>query len=695
MVEPKNKALDFNNLEFPIARDGRGRNVWKTLGGSPGDNLRLGVNNVRGLLCESIPELVPIITGNNQVLLDRVRRIQTELFILDKIRSDKDLRNAIVHTQSSLYSYDYRHFGSSLVFTLAISLRDWGLFEDSLEQFMNQTRRTEEARKRLEHEVPPVVKVIDPGEEIEFTIRPLNQKDGRDALARALRREIVFGELSPIYITDLRKRKHNPSGTLYIGRGILSITVDQSVYDAYEAYGALLAVPQADNRYQWLAIYGVEPNCLINLGKRLSSFRINIEAGRMESHGWYGPELQSFLDYMAGKIKVQDPSELPTFTVNAQKGQHLYFGRAGRRYIGVTLHEKTDAATFLVVPKYHPTFGYRWIDGYEGEDNLRQNLLFTRRILPDDANGEELKMVYWKGQGVQCVVDWAYGRIPISQVGEIKISMDQENKYSNLFLEDPNLSIGLESNSAFDKTQPVYLVPCESGVYKWLEVQQEKMDQTKTRRIVSVLLLESSNGVPRLIGRWQGPARQAVSDYIDGKVDASHLQRISAKLGNKRAARVCQYNGRELTVALRSNGFSINDEVDMNPSIDEGTGNLVLEVSNKGSDRVLARATYNPETNAFNTVSLESSRRPKGFWTAEVTEEEYLKLCQSLGVVADLKTIGNNSPGLLYAIQKYPGGLIALRQKLEGILVEDGSGRLIIPIEDADAQFNEIVRGAF
>ena len=215
LVDPRD--LDLNSSQS-VFRDKRGRILWKTQGNNPETNLKLGINNIRGLVLSEIPELKDI-PRDEYGFVEVSQRPLVESLLTERVRGNRAIRAAAVHSNAGvIYPSEYDQFGSSLTFTLATSFSDWGLFEETLRQFNEQTRKIRDARKRLEQNTPIPIRLVSNNEVA--IIHPIDQLAGREVLKRILSGEVSPSEVQPIYVTDLRKRKHNPSVTFYLGKGI-------------------------------------------------------------------------------------------------------------------------------------------------------------------------------------------------------------------------------------------------------------------------------------------------------------------------------------------------------------------------------------------------------------------------------------------------------------------------------------------
>lgn len=533
----------------------------------------------------------------------------------------------------------------------------------------------------------------DPDNVSDMGVNHLDQALGREALVKLALGEVSPSEVPPIYVTDLRKRKHNPSAIMYLSQDVPEITLDSSVNEALETTGAVVFVPKEDKRfgYRWIDIYQMDEEGVIGRSNTIGSLRINTEHGRIESQGWYGPEQQAFMDFISGRLQLDDPNEIPPFTVRNPKGNTIYFGRVGDRYITTPFGGKTTAENFTIVPHYDHTLGYFWIEGCE-QGNIAEPL-FTRRVVIG-GSFEDIKIIDWKGPQIQSLIDWAYGKIETAALQEVKILFDPAIKHSNLYFEQPHLKINLSGNRELKREQPVYAIPREKGPYKWIDIQQD--EESGKRKTVSLALLETAlDGKPTLRAGWQGYEKQALADYIDGQLDFSLLEPIVVTLSGVRQAHLMVYKNKALVVALRSTIFKEGDGVTFTPT-EDGDGNLILEVTKSDNpDQVLAKCSYNPESNSFNTTSLEAalsqSRKPLHYWTPEKIREMALQIVELHGDLAS--NITNSSEFNAAITSRYEGGWVALRRDI-GLAQADAAGLFIDKEETVWAPLSIVAKEA-
>lgn len=722
----------WKDIPTPV-RGKNGRIKWKLPENTPEENEQLGIRNVQGLFLQRFPGFIELFPMDEDGKIVEEKREEAKRFIYERIGDSR--RFAQILQQSALFKSVVPYFEGSCAVAVDKSFRPWGIIFEVVEKIKNkvilnpdyqeqEALHKRETTKKIEENVLESVKTGVSLDDESFQSRDsatnnrdqnsphilitfdnttesvvffLNQRRGRDALAKLAKGEVSPSETPPIYITDLRKRKYNPSGSLYIRGDIPDITLNSDVMQAYDSNGAVIFIPKEDTRfnYKWIDIYGVSEGNRVNLSNKVGSLRINTEQRRIESHGWYGPEQQAFLDCISGKLAVDDFNKLPSFVVKTPQGTDIYFGKIGRKPITSTFHEETHAEQLTIVPRHNQQLDYFWIDGYETNVSLKRPLI-TRRILIGESP-ENIKIADWKGPQIQSIIDWAYGKLPTSMLEEAEVLVDQDIKHSNIYLEVPNLTVYLNGNNKFDRTQPIYLVAREKGPYKWLEVQQDDQN-SGCRRTISLLYVNQSSSKPSFNGKWPGPERQALLDYIDGIGISEDLEGIVAKLDSNRIAFITKYKGKDLKLALRSTAFNAGEEVVLMPVIDS-EGNLTLMVAKIiDPEKVLARSVFIKETNSFKTTSLEASlsqlRKPLGYWTEEEIRNRARELVEISGDLSSKLIIPKQDGSFASAVSRnYPGGWVQLRRDI-GIFQADKTGTYIDPKGNVWAPLSIIAKEA-
>lgn len=661
---------------LPVPRDRRGRILWKTPGNNPEENLSLAISNIRKLVIDQTPELtgVPLDTDGK---VEASHRGLIESLILDRIKTSR-----LLPSKDAVYPSGYGQLHTSLIFRLAVAFGEWGLFQEELAKLNEKSEKLRRSREKQDQDAPKSIRLVY-GDYAEH-VAPLGQKEGRDILKRLIQRSAnrepthngKFPKGVVIYVTDLRERKNEPSVTFYVSKDLAlsEISFGQGVREAYTKSGAVIFIIKEDEKlgYKWIDVYAVDGD-RIDANAKIGSVRINTEEGKIGSQGWHGPEQQAFLEYITGNLDVEDPDVLQPFVVKVP-ARKVYLGGIGGKNIEVPFNERVIRSDdVVIVPRYNRSFGYFWIEGYGKDDHEREAPLFSRRVTVSNKPVEDAQITEWKGPQIQSLVDWAYGKLPTSLLEEAEVSIDPQTKHSHIHLEAPNLAIRLNKNSAFDKAQPIYLIARENELYRWIEVQQNNPDGS--RRLVSRLFLDTSSGKPALIGRWQGPERQAVVDYIDDRIDKAHLDKITGILGSGKVVYVANYHGKNLRIVLRSTGFSEGEIVTLTPFVDE-EGNLVFEVTKiDDPNNVMAKAIFDKGTKQFKTRSLEAAlnRKPFGYWDPEKIKEMAMQIYGERGDLT-YESLLDEAPSFCGAVSsKYPGRWTGLRRDI-GITQADESG---------------------
>lgn len=614
-LKPDSNAIQ--NVDMPtIVHRGTGDTIrWKSESDSPDENLILGINNIQALVFSKVPELISLPRDENGRIREENRAL-AESYIFEKVKTDKTLRSTLTtigfHTN---YPNEYQNFGRSTPYTLSVAFKKYGLFESEGQQFLERKRKAEQP-------VPSEITLIDTETNTQSTIKPIDNKTGREKLTKLIKGELTIDDIEPIYVTDFRINGEDAQFYVcYIGSKPVTISINLTAYKAYEERGGLLAIPRKNEKfgYQWFDFYEVNQDNRIDLNNKLDSIRFT-NNGKFENQGWNGPERQAFIDYISGNLEVDNPNELPPFNAkigNEHKGVYrVHIGNYQRRQYRIEFSKSIPISSeeIFIQPKYDEKRKYEWIEGYDTSDTEHSMPLFTRRIIDVDTKEKreskekrrEKQIVRWKGPQIQSIVDWAYGRLLIEDIEEGEILVDEDKKHLIRFLGDPNLKINLgEENSSFDKTKPIYLVAKEEEPYKWIEVQQDYNLDDDSRRLISMLRLEVSESKPKLNGNWQGPDKQAIVDYIDGKIDPKYLRRLKLKVGNSKNVYIATFKGKQLTVSylslMRDNLLSMGDILQAMPTKDD-EGELILGIAKENEEHILRRFKYDRNKNHFHVL---------------------------------------------------------------------------------------------
>lgn len=630
-----------------LSYDKRDGIIWRVKGGTPEDNLRLGINNIQALVISEVPELATFPRDENGRIKEEDRE-QVESLILERVRRNKTLRGARTHKNRTLYPEQHENFRRYLLSTLRITFDRWGLFEDKEKQFLEANIQLEVLKTKKEQNSPSKIILIDSKTNTRSTIKPIDQKRGRVKLAHLVKGELSIDDIEPIYINDLKREKNNTILYLYAGSKTLRtyLCLNLASYKAYEEKGGLLAIPKKDIRfgYQWLDFYAVEQDDTADLNKKLDSVRVNTDTGKFENQGWNGPEQQAFIDYISGVLKIADPSEFPPFIAKIKKhgkNKEVYLGVYQGKIYTIKFNHPLDISSqeVLIKTKSDSERGYQWFEGYDIADKECSQPLFTKRIIEvetEDRGGQqenkkEKELVEWKGPQIQSIIDWAYGRLSIDGTQDTKVfidkqrSTDKHKKKAFLYLKSPNLTINMEGNAKLDKSQPLYLVPKESGPYKWIEVQQDSsnnkddLNNNGIRQTITLVRIMFSDGIPKSSSDWQGEEKQALVDYIDGKIDSQYLKSLKLQVAVDRKnlrVHVVSYRNKDLRINLDTKLFSPGEIVQIVPKVTTNDSTkeeaLILEVSHENDETVLKRFKYDKEKEQFYVLDEQKEEITSG-----------------------------------------------------------------------------------
>jgi len=649
-INPDSNAT--RNADIPtVLRDARGRVRWTLPGNTPEENLRLGINNVQALVIAEVPEIANFPRDENGKIREDDRK-QVESLILEWIRRDRIVKKAIMSRPKISYTEQNQYFRRNIMYTLRTAFQEYGLFEDkskkSLENLLERNRRRENTTNKPNQKVPSTIKLVDNKTSTELLVTPIDQKTGREKLIKLIRSDISIDDIDPIYITDLQEYR-DKTVQLYIGRidSSISINLNQNTYRSYIDTGALLAIPKKNLKfgYQWLEFYAVKNNT-VALNDMLQSTRIT-DDGKFENDSWHGYEHQAFMDYMSGNLKIDDLNELPPFIAKVvYGGKAVYLGGYGTRKNSIH-YEVTSGLPILnsfreviIKLKHDPKRNYVWIEGYDVADTEQKRPLFKRRIIDLDTQGDDQeqedkkkkKIVAWKGPQIQSIIDWAYGRLPIDDAEKATVVLNQDIKRYQLLGNLLALNIDIRDNKQIDIKEPLYLVAKEDDLYKWLEIQQDNnLNSGNNRRIISMFRLEVYEGAPKLNGNWQGPDRQAIVDYIDGKIDPKYLKRVKLKVGNTISCYIAMFKSKQLHISmsplLKNNLLSVGDTMQVVPITNEAS-ELILGIARENEEEILMRYKYDRKKGNFYVLDEQNEETSSQLISPEQANEELMKFLE-------------------------------------------------------------------
>lgn len=647
--------IDSTRL-FPF-RDKRNRIIWKA-NDSPEDNLRLGIMNVRGLLFSAIPQLEVLFRTHTP--LSEQEKQDFESLILEHLKDNKTLKQSLLPQQKSLYDEEHQYFGINLALTLATSFSPWNLFEKEKWQTSQLKERKNKGQKRLNSSKSEeiVIEGLDHGGNKQ-TIKAISQQDGVKMIYELLNGTRDFSQLRLIVLVDVRETKRG-SGSVYISRRYQALELNNEAYEAYRHDGTLLLIPRSNTKfgYEWFDVYPIN-NGFVDANNRIDSLRVTRNPVKIGSLGWYGPERQAFLDYITGQLDLTDPNELEPFIAKRIKGGDIYLGRIQEQDITIAFHRNLEISEIIIVPHYNAREKYLWIEGFAMSNLQKGPLLFKRKVVKEGAS-PTIKIETFSGPDIEILLDWIYNKISIKELKPFEIKLDPGLRRKQLFLQKPNLIIQLPSQR-FNSSLPIRIVPSENSRYRWIRLQQGIEDDKPT--VITHVLIRMVNEHPTFQCGWHGPERQALIDFIDGIADKDELQEFQASTSEQGQIYLCKYKDRVLRIIVRSNAFQAKEILQLKPCVDS-SGNLVIYIFKVGQTKPSAKSTFDKVVSNFVTETIEETgRQPDGYWSHERIEQAVYSFYREYGTTS-LTVIQKYRPSLGALISKYPGGISAIRLKL-------------------------------
>ncbi len=496
------------------------------------------------------------------------------------------------------------------------------------------------------------------------SIEAVNLTEGRYLLADLVRGKVRPSEIPVVYATKVNRRNNKSGSYITLPNPLGNVNFGPEVTSVFDQEGALAFIPKEEQRYgyRWVDIHGVNRGTSEVAEQVLESFRVNSERQKFENIGWYGPQLQPFLEVLSQVRSVEESLPLPPFVIT-YKESGLYLGRyEGKNYhINAQGFPIYSGTAIRLEPQFDPERKYFWVDGFKDGDESG-GLLFTRRI---QIGGKTL-ITEWKGDTVQSTADWIYGVHDISKAQEVKHDFSK-NGATAIHL--GNNLVTYFNNTQLDKTQPAFLVPKEKGPYKWLEIQQEDQDGRKT---FSKVFVDKSSGKVVLKGGWRGPEIQAIADFIEGKHDQNNLEAFNSTIKGGQV-HLLKYGNKDL--ALRFNTVVPDMDVTVVPSV-SAEGDLVIDVEGMASGTPVSRAIFDRKTVSFRGISSDSFRtfRPNGYWTDERILAKAQEIVTKHGDITVALAVAEVNGGYVNSIlTNYEGGFLKLRADL-GFVQSDRTG---------------------
>lgn len=497
----------------------------------------------------------------------------------------------------------------------------------------------------------------------------VEQPEGRDLLVKLAHGLIKPLQSPAIRIVNIVRKKDKPYAEVVLERHASTMALGPRVVEAFDETGALLFIPRQEDRfdYRWLDVHGINDENLFDINKKVGSLRINPKRGRIESLGWFGPDQQPFMDFIVDGLDIDDPNTLPSFKVRSDIRGNLRIGRLNGVDLKTRFGEPNTEAE--IVSRFDPVKKYFWIEGFAADKKQEGDPVMSKRVI----RGEVPKIADWRGPGIQSLVDWAYDKLPTSNLVEVPYAFDQNVKFSQIVLEGTNLIINLNGNEALDKSKPVFIIAREKGSHKWMEVQQQEDQNSEKRRLITRVFVDKSGDILDLKHRWPGPEIQALIDVVDGRGNSQDLEPFEVTINKDKRAHLFSYKDKGIWVAFRSKGFQDGDTVVLRPSIDS-QGRLTLEaVKPTVPDTVLARAVFNQDTLSFNVTSTEAAtkKRPVGYWTSERILSRAKEISSEHGYIDIYLASREENTAFASAIGKtYENGWTGLRADLGFIQVD-------------------------
>src|SRR3989344_8636584 len=377
----------------------------------------------------------------------------------------------------------------------------------------------------------------------------LNQNEGFKVLGDYLSGK-PFDHLRPFIVNSLTDSTKRPNsyylGT--IGNKEVYTTLNPQMAEALQVGKSVVVVPKQDENdyYQWLDFYPVQEGT-VDTDQVLGSYRLDPKNRRIITRGWYGYERQLFIDFLTGDRDLHT-AQLKPFTAPTTRFQTVIFGYQEERPISTKISglEPEAGQKITFIPKFDEQRGYKWIEGYM-DKNGQAVMVCSRRIHAGEASFSESA---WKGPEVQAMVDWISGKLPLELVGSLKFDISGEPP--RIPLEETTRSrivFSLQNNPSFEGAREVLLVPKQNELYQWVEVLRDDAavgGGYKLANYYRVYPYERN----KLQGTWMGPDEQPYFDYLDGKIDFTHLAEMTVQTQAHAIVSLFTFKGKHLSLQL-------------------------------------------------------------------------------------------------------------------------------------------------
>lgn len=475
--------------------------------------------------------------------------------------------------------------------------------------------------------------------------------------------------------------------------------LSEDLGNVIRGHHTMFAFPKQDGlkRYRWIDLYRGDESGQPDFSKVLCSCRIEESGSKISAKGFYGFERQLFIDYSTSSDSVIDSDELREFIVPCTSPKSLYIGVNKGTYVQIKGDfSKAVSKQVLIKPGYERQSGYAWVDLYVIEDGAEQ-FLFSRRIELGSRSFSE-----WKGLGVQVMVDWIVKGEKVANLKAVTCPVIGGDAIYLTAAAGMRVAVDLRRGllRSFDA---VVLEPRCDELYEWVEVYGVRNGQVSAE-VIRYLKVERN--LRRKLRRWVGPEKQRYIDYLQKKLPFDQPRPFSMHVRFGRN-RWLAYKRTQLDFYFyKPDGVKEGEVLSMSPELGSD-GRLIFCAKGKDS-RILKRFILHDDftvrklngdgSSGAVEIGIEGKafpdKRPNGYWTLEMMEQELREFYLQEGSLVGLK---KKRPDLDTVIKRrYPGGREAIEEKL-GIVIPrvefktgeffDVGGRRFVPVHILAEQF--------
>ena len=248
--------------------------------------------------------------------------------------------------------------------------------------------------------------------------------------------EILFSDLTPFSIFSKGNRGSLGSYRIAGQRQLtLSIYENSQIDDANQ----LRIMPHQDQQqlYQWIDILKAGTDIDETNWPLVSSYRLLQQERRITAVEWFGPEIQSLVDYLSSDPKIKF-SNLRPFQITITRFGYMNIAKSRTRNVNAALNFGSESGIsigdkLLVTPQQDDQEIYQWVDLYrlDPESNTPTGpSLVAARLQEGKINQRD-----WLGVERQLLHDYTKGLIKFQDVKPYELTISKSKDMVSLWRE--------------------------------------------------------------------------------------------------------------------------------------------------------------------------------------------------------------------------------------------------------------------